>query len=635
MEFLTENLIIVLILPLLFGVLTMVSKFFGLNLNKKFMIISGLISSFLGFAFCFPLVLMFDNSCNYQYLLPFIDINNFIINIGIEFGQTELILASLLYFVGFIIQIYSVSYMPKEKHNRYFALINMFIFTMAAFIFSPNLFQFYIFWELIGLFSYLLIGFDYQNAENGTSAKKVFLINRIGDFCLLSGIVISSYLMYTNGNNINLTQLPFDEINLIASNLYGYTTPLVFGILCSLFIIAALCKSAQFPFSSWLIHAMAAPTPVSALIHSATLVTAGFILFLKLTPLFIWAPEILTVTVWIVLISAIITSVSAITQDRVKKILAYSTSAHLGIMFMLAALGQFQIAVIYLIAHGIVKSILFCNSGISDTITNEKNMFNLPALYKQNKTGLICVLLAIISITGIAGIGFQEKNYIYEILKPFNFYKYAFITAGVLCSIYLSRMFFAVFVQNNSDKSPDKVPQLMDLSLILLTIGLIALSFTAPYKFTNALFLIPLLVFGICGFIYYKKRNLYKIPLLYSLSYNGFFADNILEFVFVKPFGAVVFIFNYTEKYINLSYKLLVKTFYLIVKLFDLTERHLINQITIQSVRISKKSSILFSKLQNNNTQTYINYGIMILTIAVVCLLIIYKLLYSGLNGGL
>ena len=635
MEFLTENLIIVLILPLLSGVLTIVSRFFGLNLNKKFVIISGLLTSFLGLAFCLPLVFMFDNSCNYQYLLPFIDINNFKINIGIGFGRTELILASLLYFIGFVIQIYSVSYMPKEKHNRFFALINLFIFSMAAFLFSPNLFQFYIFWEMIGLFSYLLIGFDYQNTENGIAAKKVFLINRIGDFCLLAGIIISSYLIYLNGHNVNLTQLPFDEINLIASNLYGYTTPLCFGVLCSLFIIAAVCKSAQYPFSSWLIHAMTAPTPVSALIHSATLVTAGFILFFKLMPLFQWVPQILTVTVWFVLISAIITSISAITQNRVKKILAYSTSAHLSIIFLLAALGHFEIAIIYLLSHAAVKTILFSNSGITDKITGETNIFNLPSLYKQNSVGFICVLLAVISITGIAGIGFQEKNYIFEVLKPFGCYKYLFITLGILCTIYLSRMFFTVFIQNNSDNPPEKVPHLMNLSLILPTVGLLGLSFTGPYKFTNWLFLIPVSVFVICGFIYFKKRNLYRIPILYTLSYNGFFADNLLDFVFVKPFNAAVIILNYTEKLIDLLYKSLVKAFYLIVKVFDLIERYLINQITNQSVRITKKLSILFSKLQNGNTQSYLNYSAVIITITVVCLLIIYKLLYSGLNGGL
>ena len=379
MEFLTENFIIVLMLPLMLGMLTLTAKFFGLNLNKKFIILSGIIFSLIGFISSLCMTIMVDNSFNYQTVIPFIDINNFKINLGIYFGKNELILASLLYFISFIIQIYSISYIDKESHNRFFALINLFIFSMSGLILSFNLFQFYIFWELIGLFSYLLIGFEYKKYETGAAAQKVFLINRIGDFCLLLGIIISSFYIYTNSSNLNLVQLPFEDMNLIASNLYGYSNPLFFTILSSLFLIAALCKSAQYPFSSWVIHAMKAPTPVSALIHSATLVTAGIILFLKLMPLFQWSPQILSITAWIVLISAIITSISALTQTNLKKLLAYSTSAHLGIMFLITALGYYQIAIIYLIAHAIVKSILFCNSGISDKITNEHNIFNLPS----------------------------------------------------------------------------------------------------------------------------------------------------------------------------------------------------------------------------------------------------------------
>ena len=635
MEFLTENLIIVLILPLMLGGLTLTAKFFGLNLSKKLTILAGIIFSLIGFIFSFSMTLLADNSFNYQMFIPFININNFKINLGIYFGKTELILASLLYFISFVIQIYSVSYIDKKEHNRFFALTNLFVFSMSGLIFSLNLFQFYIFWELIGLFSYLLIAFEYKKYETGASAQKVFLINRIGDFCLLLGIIIASFYIYTNGSNLNLVQLPFEDMNLIASNLYGYSTPLCFTVLSLLFLTAALCKSAQYPFSSWLIHAMKAPTPISALIHSATLVTSGVILFLKLIPLFQWSSQILTITIWFVLISAIITSISAITQTNLKKLLAYSTSAHLGIMFLITALGYYQIAITYLVAHAVVKSILFCNSGISDKITNEHNIFNLPPLYKQNFVGCVCVLLAILSITGILGIGFQDKNLILDILKPFISYKSLFLVTSSLCGIYLSRMFFTVFIQDNSDTKPEKVPPLMNLSLIILAIGLISLSFLESYKFYDFTFLIPIFIFIICGFIYYKKRNLYKIPLLYNLSYNGFFADKLLYYVFVKPFNLFVYLFNLKEICINKFYELLVKIFYFVVNVLNFIEQYIMEQIIGQSVKTTKKLSVAFSKLQNGNFQSYINYSLVIISIAIVCLLIIYKIMYSGINGGL
>jgi len=637
MEFFRENLILIILLPLWLSILAFIGKFFSLDLSKKFLTTATIISSILGIIFSTILCLQFSDNSTYELLIPFISINNFKINLGIYIDKFAIQLILLLYVISLVIQLYSISYMKDTSgHNRFFALLNLFTFAMAGFLLSPNLYQFYIFWELIGICSYLLIGFNYNDSKVNSASKKVFIINRFGDFCLLSGIIISSYFMYIHTNNLNLVQLPFEEINLIATYLYGYTAQTWMNVISVLFILSALCKSAQFPFSSWLIHAMQAPYPVSALIHSATMVTAGIYLVLKLMPVFQWTPEVLTTTIYFVLGSAIINSLCSISQIKAKKILAYSTSAQLGIMLFITLLGYYQLAIIYLIIHAIVKSMLFLICGIIAKLNNEKNsIFELPRMIKFTPLCFGSFLLATISMSGIAFAGYQEKHNLLSIISTIPLYKYAYILIGILTTIYISRMFFVIFIQGATKKELSKPDLLLNTSIIILSVLLLGMSAFLAYPVPNFGILIPIFALLITGFIYYKKRTLYLIPFLNNLLINGFYADKILYYIGAKPYLVINYICTYLEKNINLANKLLVKLFYNIVKFVEIIERYVLDQTIILPVKFTKYSSNLYSKFQNGNTQSYLNYGILILTILLIGLLFIYKFLYTHFNGGI
>ncbi|MCD7740559.1 MAG: hypothetical protein LUH11_04340, partial [Candidatus Gastranaerophilales bacterium] len=264
----------------------------------------------------------------------------------------------ILMIISLIVQIYSYGYMKnKSGFERYFILLNFFNFSMAGLILSPNLIQLYIFWELVGIASYLLVGFFYKNEDVSQSAKKVFIINRIGDFALLCGIIIFAYFSVTYMNQSSDNFLSFTDIENFHNQLESLTYPNVYNIICILFLIGAFVKSAQFPFHQWLIDAMKAPMPVSALIHSATMVCAGIFLIIRIFPLL--NKDLLNIILYTGITTAVLCAFIALGQTNIKKMLAFSTASQLGLMFSLIGLGEISIAVIYLVIHSFTKALLF------------------------------------------------------------------------------------------------------------------------------------------------------------------------------------------------------------------------------------------------------------------------------------
>ena len=361
-----DNLSLILLLPLWIFLIIMCGRFFSVYVNNKIINFLTLFSSFLGVGICGA---AFNNiSEPIEFLYPFIKINNFTISFGMQIDKLSLIIAMLLFIISFAVQLFSVTYMKnKQKNYKFFAFLNLFNFSMAFLLFSPNLFQFYVFWELVGIVSYLLIGFDYKNKEKSEASRRVFLINRIGDTALISGIILTSYFMYMYIENKALVTLSFEDFNSISAFLMAYTTMPVFSIICGLFRLAAMVKSAQFPFYTWLQDAMEAEIPVSALLHSATMVNSGVYLVIRMMPFFTLLPVLMNIIAVIGITTALICSILASIETHPKKILAYSTSANLGLMFFALGLGYVKIALILLIAHAFIKSALFL------ALPNDKN----------------------------------------------------------------------------------------------------------------------------------------------------------------------------------------------------------------------------------------------------------------------
>lgn len=359
-DIILDNIYLALLLPLWIFLIVMIGRFFSVYVNKKIIYALTLLCSMFGAFLSGSALWTLSPDKILENEIPFIKINDFIVNFGIYIDRTALIFALVLFLVSFFVQIFAIFYMKNEKKNyRFFALLNLFNFSMAGLFFSPNLFESYVFWEIAGVASYLLIGFEYFKQNKSIASKKVFIINRIGDTAFISGIIICSYLIYSYAPNKNLVTLSFTDMNTISTLVYAYTSTPIFYLICAMFIIAALVKSAQFPFYTWLQDAMEAKLPVSALLHSATIVASGLFLTLRMLPFYTLEGVLLKIISGFGLVTALICSICACTQNHPKKVLAYSTSAQLGLIFY--ALGNLNLkaAIVFFIAHSFIKSLMF------------------------------------------------------------------------------------------------------------------------------------------------------------------------------------------------------------------------------------------------------------------------------------
>ena len=357
-DIILDNIYLILLLPLWIFLIIMSARFFAVYVNNRIIYTLTLLSSFFGVLLCSVSLIKLTSTIEQSF--PFIKIGNFVLDFGLHVDKLSLIIALVLFLVSFLVQMFSVSYMKDEpKQYRYYAYLNMFNFSMAGLIFSPNLFQMYFFWELVGVMSYQLIGFDYKNSVKSEASRRVFLTNRIGDTALLGGIIFSSYRMYNYSGKLSFAALSFEDMNAITTLISAYTDTPVFYLLCILFIIGAAVKSAQFPFYTWLQDAMEAKLPVSALLHSATMVAAGAYLLIRMLPLFTLEASVLQIIAWLGILTALICSILASIETHPKKVLAYSTSANFGLMFFSIGMLNVKAALIFFVAHAFIKSMLF------------------------------------------------------------------------------------------------------------------------------------------------------------------------------------------------------------------------------------------------------------------------------------
>ncbi len=277
--------------------------------------------------------------------------DNLQIDWAFRIDPLSLVMAMVVTGVGGVIHLYSIGYMHGDDgYWRYFAYLNLFIFAMLNLVLSNNLVGLFLGWEGVGLCSYLLIGFWYADLSKSAAAMKAFIVNRIGDFAFLIGI----FLLFRE-----LGALDFDTVNGAA----GTLAPALVTWVILLFFIGATGKSAQIPLFVWLPDAMAGPTPVSALIHAATMVTSGLYLLARLSPLVLAAPGAMAVIAVVGAVTALVAATIAITQYDIKRVLAYSTVSQLGFMFMAAGVGAFFVAIFHVMTHAFFKACLFLGSG--------------------------------------------------------------------------------------------------------------------------------------------------------------------------------------------------------------------------------------------------------------------------------
>lgn len=384
--------------------------------------------------------------------------------------------------VGFLIHVYSTSYMHDEESQhfaRYFSYLNLFVFSMLLLVLGNNFVIMFIGWEGVGLCSYLLIGFWFKNNQYNYAARKAFVMNRIGDL----GFLLAIFWMIAKLGTVNFSEV-FSQTSLLSQTDITAITLLLF--------VGAMGKSAQIPLFTWLPDAMAGPTPVSALIHAATMVTAGVYMISRSHVLYSLSDFTQSIVAWVGLATAILAATIAMYQNDIKKVLAYSTVSQLGFMFLALGVGAYTTGVFHVMTHAFFKALLFLGAGsVIHAMSGEQDIAKMGGLKKALPITYITFLLGVLAIIGFPFTsGFISKD---EILiavyskSPIMFYLAAF--AAILTAIYMVRLFMLVFMGSFRGTSEQKLhlhesPKSMTIPLIVLgVLSVIAGLVQLPHAF--------------------------------------------------------------------------------------------------------------------------------------------------------
>ena len=437
------NLWLIPILPLAGAA---INGFLGKKSSRTAVSAVGLVFSGAAFAWALSVAVRFSSvDLPYQeFVAHWIRSGNFSADFALYLDQLSLVMMLVVTGVGFLIHIYSVGYMWDDpSYYRFFSYLNLFMFFMLTLVLANNYLVMFIGWEGVGLASYLLIGFWFTKDSAASAGKKAFIVNRIGDF----GFLIGLFLIIQHFGSLNFTQV-FAQVGPIAPETGGAGLFTAIGILL---MVGACGKSAQIPLYVWLPDAMEGPTPVSALIHAATMVTAGVYMVSRSHMIFERAPMALTVVAVIGTLTALFAATIGITQTDIKKVLAYSTVSQLGYMFMACGVGAFSAGIFHLMTHAFFKGLLFLAAGsVIHAVGGEQDMRKMGGLRSYIPWTFMTMGIAILAIAGIPPLaGFWSKDEILWQAYSSSHGSWVFWLIGVitafLTSFYMFRLLFMTF----------------------------------------------------------------------------------------------------------------------------------------------------------------------------------------------
>ncbi|WP_332021321.1 NADH-quinone oxidoreductase subunit L [Kaistella sp.] len=433
-----ENLVYAIILLPLFGFL--INGLFGKSLPKMVVGSIATLVVFASFCIAVSLFLKFDADSQPVIVRAFewFRVNGIQVNFSFQIDQLSLMMIMIITGIGSLIHLYSIGYMSHDKgFHRFFSYLNLFIFSMLLLVMGSNYLILFIGWEGVGLCSYLLIGFWYTNKEYGAAARKAFIMNRIGDLGMIIGILMIAY----QTNAVDFLSVAQN------SSKFELDSPVIIFITASLFI-GAMGKSAQVPLFTWLPDAMAGPTPVSALIHAATMVTAGIYLVVRSNFLFSLAPTTMDGILFIGLLTALVAAFIGLRQNDIKKVLAYSTVSQLGFMFVALGVGAYTTAMFHLMTHAFFKALLFLGAGsVIHAMSGEQDMRFMGGLKSKIKVTHITFLIGTLAISGFPFLsGMISKDEILTNVYGKNpvLWVILFLVA-TLTAIYMFRMYYLTF----------------------------------------------------------------------------------------------------------------------------------------------------------------------------------------------
>jgi NADH-quinone oxidoreductase subunit L len=371
-------------------------------------------------------------------LFDWISVGNFSAKMSFLVDGLSAIFLMVITGVGFLIHLYSTGYMHEDEgFRRFFAYLNLFVFFMLLLVLGDNFLVMFIGWEGVGLCSYLLIGFWFKNIDYSSAAKKAFIMNRIGDLGLLLGI----FMIYQTTQSVGFQQV------MSAESMAKFTTPVLTAATLFLFI-GAMGKSAQIPLYTWLPDAMAGPTPVSALIHAATMVTAGIYMVARCSTMYAAAPISMDVIAWTGTITALFAATIGFMQMDIKKVLAYSTVSQLGFMFAALGVGAFSAGVFHVVTHAFFKALLFLGAGsVIHAMHHEQDIRNMGGLRKYLPITHATFLIGYLAIVGFPFFSgyFSKDMIIIKALEHNPIIGYLLIAAALMTTFYMSRLYYLTF----------------------------------------------------------------------------------------------------------------------------------------------------------------------------------------------
>ena len=528
-------------------------------------------------------VLVFYKVINQSYenniiISTWLNSGSLYVNWSIKIDALSSVMLVVVTLISALVHIYSIGYMSHDPHrSRFMAYLSLFTFSMLTLVTSDNFLQLFFGWEGVGLCSYFLIGFWFKKESANAAAIKAFIVNRVGDFGFALGIFLIFYLFGTINYEEVFQQIPqisnkeivFLGIHLNAINL-----------ICILLFIGAMGKSAQIFLHTWLPDAMEGPTPVSALIHAATMVTAGVFLVVRCSPIYEYSQLALSLITIIGMTTALFAASVALAQNDIKKIIAYSTCSQLGYMFFAAGVGAYNVAMFHLFTHAFFKALLFLGSGsVIHSFKDEQDINQMGGVWKSLPYTYVLMVIGTLALTGFPFLsGFYSKDAIIEFayLRGSTIGYYAAtigIFTALLTAIYSWRLIFKTFHGSYNNKKLDiksmhDSPMVMILPLLILAIGAIGAGYLfkdlfighdisyefwgSSIKFLNPLsqdhpptwfmFLTPTLVVISIPFSFYlfvKNKNLVEQIVegnksLYLFLKNKWYFDELYEFIFVK-----------------------------------------------------------------------------------------------------
>jgi len=401
-----------------------------------------------------------------QSLWTWIRVENFTPDISFRLDALSVVMIFVVTFVGFFIHLYSAGYMFHDKgYSRFFAYMNLFVGSMLILVLAANLLVLYLGWEGVGLCSYLLIGFWYHDPANGRAAMKAFIITRIGDVGLLIGLL----LLFTHFGTLQIQAI------LTQAPLRWAMGAGIASAAAALLLAGAVGKSAQLPLQTWLPDAMAGPTPVSALIHAATMVTAGVYLIARMHAIFSLAPAVMTLVAIIGAATLLLAACSALVQTDIKRVLAYSTMSQIGYMFLALGVGAWSAAIFHFMTHAFFKSLLFLAAGVViHNLKEEHNMFKMGGLRKSVPLAYWTFLIGSLSLTAFPLItaGFYSKDLIlyaaFTSARGSIWLWLAGWIGAVLTGLYIFRAVFLTFFGVEQRKPEQHAGATMRVPLVVL-----------------------------------------------------------------------------------------------------------------------------------------------------------------------